>query len=299
MARVRGWRRLGRTATGGYTMVEFAIASVVLLMVVFGSIDFGRAIYLSSELNNSVREAAREAKVGEANGFGWSAGSIAERVRVAKHPITNATSNRPGLGAAVVGYAKARVERAVSHPRNAPMMICASGAWDVTGVEGTTAPADGGTRTILNGGQVSQASIGRIFRVVDPNLGKHGDADCGSKDDAFTGITNQGANGGKSVGSSYAYGTALGAADAEAKGADGCAAGSPAPFDCVMILPVAQKGESGTKALKVVGFAPFGISSVDGERVNATLLDDYIVSGDGTTTWCQACGGVVVVRLIW
>lgn len=104
MARFRRWRRVGEAATGGYTMVEFAIASVLLLMVVIGSIDVGRAIYLNSELNNGVREAAREAKVGEANGFGWSGASITERVHVAKHPITNATSDRPGLGAAVVSY---------------------------------------------------------------------------------------------------------------------------------------------------------------------------------------------------
>ena len=202
----------------------------------------------------------------------------------------------------ILAYAKARVERAVVYPRNAPMMVCATGAWDVTGVESTTAPADGGYLTLFSGGQVSQAAIGKTVRVVDPQLGKHGDADCGSKDDTFTGMTDQGANGGKGVGSGYTYKLtgSPGPVDAELKGPDGCLAGASAPYDCVMVLPVVEKGESGsTKQLTAVGYAPFQVTAVDADHINATLLDDYIVSGDGTNTWCSACGGVVVVRLIW
>jgi len=85
-------------------MVEFAIASVLFLTIVIGSVDFGRSIYLYSQLNNGVREAAREAKVGEANGYGWSAGSISQRVRVAKNPSTSAETSRPGLSGATVTY---------------------------------------------------------------------------------------------------------------------------------------------------------------------------------------------------
>jgi len=32
---------------------------------------------------------------------------------------------------------------------------------------------------------------------------------------------------------------------------------------------------------------------------NATLLDDYILSGTGANSWCRDCGGAVVIRLIW
>lgn len=92
----------------------------------------------------------------------------------------------------------------------------------------------------------------------------------------------------------------FGAADSELKGPDGCLAGAAAPYDCVMILPIVAKGESGTtKRLAAVGYASFQITSGGDERINATLLDDYIVSGDGTANWCSSCGGVVVVRLIW
>jgi len=44
-------------------MVEFAVASLVFLMIVFGTIDFGRAIFVQAELHNGVREGARVGKV--------------------------------------------------------------------------------------------------------------------------------------------------------------------------------------------------------------------------------------------
>ncbi len=68
-------------------------------------------------------------------------------------------------GFGVLASAKARVKRALDFPRSAPMMVCAGGAWDVTGVEGTTAPTDGGFTTIMLGGKVSQAALGQSFRV--------------------------------------------------------------------------------------------------------------------------------------
>ena len=104
MGRWQRWRAMKRSTSDGYTMVEFAVASVVFLAIVFGVVDFGRSIYLYSQLNNGVREAAREAKVGEANGFGWSDGTITHRVRVAKNPETSAESGRPGLSGAAVTY---------------------------------------------------------------------------------------------------------------------------------------------------------------------------------------------------
>jgi hypothetical protein len=46
----------------GQAIVEFALVSVLLLLTVFGTIDFGRAIYLQSQLDSAVREAGRELK---------------------------------------------------------------------------------------------------------------------------------------------------------------------------------------------------------------------------------------------
>jgi hypothetical protein len=44
-------------------MVEFALASILFFTVVLGAIDFGRAIYIDSQLTNAVREGARYAQV--------------------------------------------------------------------------------------------------------------------------------------------------------------------------------------------------------------------------------------------
>ncbi|MBN9011819.1 MAG: pilus assembly protein [Rhizobiales bacterium] len=47
----------------GQSTVEFALCSLVFLMIVFGTIDFGRAIFTQAQLANAVREGARYAKV--------------------------------------------------------------------------------------------------------------------------------------------------------------------------------------------------------------------------------------------
>ena len=47
----------------GQAMVEFALASILFMTVVLGAIDFGRAIYIDSQLTNAVREGARYAQV--------------------------------------------------------------------------------------------------------------------------------------------------------------------------------------------------------------------------------------------
>jgi Flp pilus assembly protein TadG len=44
-------------------MVEFAFASMIFLTIVFGTIDFGRAIFISADLHNAAREGARYGKI--------------------------------------------------------------------------------------------------------------------------------------------------------------------------------------------------------------------------------------------
>jgi Flp pilus assembly protein TadG len=44
---------------GGQSLVEFAVSSVVLLLLVGGLVDIGRSIYLQESLSNAVREGAR------------------------------------------------------------------------------------------------------------------------------------------------------------------------------------------------------------------------------------------------
>jgi hypothetical protein len=96
--------RMKRDAEGGYTLVEFALASLIFLMISLGTIDVGRSIFLYSQLHSAVRDAAREAKVGTANGSGFSQGTISHRVLVAKNLIDGDEFTRAGLSSASVSY---------------------------------------------------------------------------------------------------------------------------------------------------------------------------------------------------
>jgi Flp pilus assembly protein TadG len=60
----RGSRRGGAEQSArGQALVEFALVSIIFFTIVFGTIDLGRAVYMKSELTNSVREGARYARV--------------------------------------------------------------------------------------------------------------------------------------------------------------------------------------------------------------------------------------------
>jgi Flp pilus assembly protein TadG len=52
-----------RDTTSGQAIVEFALVSMAFFMIVFGTIDFGRAIFMYSQLHNAVREGARYGKM--------------------------------------------------------------------------------------------------------------------------------------------------------------------------------------------------------------------------------------------
>jgi Flp pilus assembly protein TadG len=51
------WRPLGDQR--GQSLVEFAVSSVVLLLLIGGLVDIGRSIYVSEALSNAAREGAR------------------------------------------------------------------------------------------------------------------------------------------------------------------------------------------------------------------------------------------------
>lgn len=44
-------------------MVEFALILPILLLIVFGTLDLGRIVYLKAQLENAVREGARLGRV--------------------------------------------------------------------------------------------------------------------------------------------------------------------------------------------------------------------------------------------
>jgi Flp pilus assembly protein TadG len=92
----------------GQAIVEFALISTAFFMIVFGTIDFGRAIFLNAELHNAVRDATREAKTRTANGNaggGISQALIENRVHKAQVPDgTNIEKDRPGLTSATASF---------------------------------------------------------------------------------------------------------------------------------------------------------------------------------------------------
>ena len=57
--RPRGERRGGE----GQALVEFALVSLMLLALFFGTLDLGRAVFARAQLTNAVREAARTGSV--------------------------------------------------------------------------------------------------------------------------------------------------------------------------------------------------------------------------------------------
>ncbi len=54
--------RSRRKEASGQAIVEFAIVSMAFFMMVFGTIDFGRAVYMYSQLHNAVQVGARVGK---------------------------------------------------------------------------------------------------------------------------------------------------------------------------------------------------------------------------------------------
>ena len=53
-----------RRSTEGQTIIEFALSIVVLLLLVFGIFDIGRAVWYSNTLSFATREAGRCVIVG-------------------------------------------------------------------------------------------------------------------------------------------------------------------------------------------------------------------------------------------
>ena len=59
----------GALSARGQSLVEFAVSSVVLLLLIGGLVDIGRSIYVSEALSNAAREGAR-------HGAWFDAGSL-------------------------------------------------------------------------------------------------------------------------------------------------------------------------------------------------------------------------------
>ena len=59
----RSWRRIPAAAHRGQALVEFALVIPVFLLMLFGVVDAGRYVYMTSVLSQAAREGARLAAV--------------------------------------------------------------------------------------------------------------------------------------------------------------------------------------------------------------------------------------------
>jgi hypothetical protein len=203
------------------------------------------------------------------------------------------------------GYAKARVESADLSGGwpDAPFIICGKASWAVKDANGNT--IDQNIPILDSSNEIRTAAHNVTYRVHDPQLKNHYEADCKSKGARFKGLADKEENEDKEAPDWFGYdtGTKAGPTRAKVNGTEGCAANTPEPYNCIMILPIATNNpaESGnSKDVYVVAYGAFQITTVDSNSHNAKLIPDYIMSGvDGTDGWCRDCTGAVVVRLIW
>jgi Flp pilus assembly protein TadG len=61
---------LGRKRSRGQTLVEFAFVLPLIVLLIFGAIELGRAVYVYNTLANSARQGARVAAVNQNTGNG-------------------------------------------------------------------------------------------------------------------------------------------------------------------------------------------------------------------------------------
>lgn len=92
-------RRSGSFARGeqGSGLVEFAVSALVFLTVVFGVMDFSRAIYIDLFLANTAREAARYASV---HGASWGSSCSSSTSMSCSATAANVTAYAQSLASA-------------------------------------------------------------------------------------------------------------------------------------------------------------------------------------------------------
>lgn len=76
---------MNRTRSSGQTLLEFALVIPVFLLLLFGLLDIGRAVYINNALAQAAREAARWGSVPD-----WSAKATTEGLACVSSPSREA-----------------------------------------------------------------------------------------------------------------------------------------------------------------------------------------------------------------
>lgn len=173
---------------------------------------------------------------------------------------------------------------------------------------------------------VNPVAIGKTFRLSGPN--RNDIARCGagtggtgngpsSYGGRWRGLADKTANSGKRIvleteSTSSWWNPKIGSPSTnvntltnDVHGIDGCEELESAPFDCIMLIPIATDYDRDTRRFKVTKVMGFAVTQDDSNPNTfwGTLLDDYLVFGASVplsidrAPWCRDCGSVMVVRL--
>jgi Flp pilus assembly protein TadG len=215
----------------------------------------------------------------------------------------------PGAPTSVTTEATAMafVERYTTPTGDAPFLLCGSSAWAVRDENGASLNNQKGIslNILTAANKINPAYVGYTFRVHDNSLSQGqasspaSQAGCGTTSASFNGLAGTGNENAAVPGwFNYQSGTQVGNISVEVPGVGGCR--PPQNTDCVMFLPVARNSPTPTdKQIHVVTLAPFRIACGGNncQYHDATLVDDFIVTGPSDRDWCRDCNGTVVIRM--
>jgi Flp pilus assembly protein TadG len=125
--------RSGLARERGSVLVEFAAVVLVLLTIMFGIMDFSRALYIYHFISEAAREASRYAMV---RGSTWSAGCVATTTYSCKATAANVTSYVQSI--TPMGISSAWVTSGCPSATNP----CVNTTWLTTTPSGTACAAD-------------------------------------------------------------------------------------------------------------------------------------------------------------
>lgn len=203
--------------------------------------------------------------------------------------------------------AMAVVERYTTPTGDAPFLLCGSDAWAIRDANDYSLGGNKGVslNILTAANTVNPAYVGYTFRIHDNKLSQGQDsspaskAGCGTTSASFNGLAGSGNQSASVPGwFNYQTGTQVGNVSVDVPGVGGCRAGQNS--NCVMFLPVAKSSPIPTDhQMYVAALAPFRITCGGNncQYHDATLIDDFVVTGPSSRDWCRDCNGTVVVRM--
>jgi len=161
------WRARPRPtgSEDGASAVEFALVVPVLLLVVFGVINFGMVMTQKAALSNSVRAAARYATVNAYSGT-HTCQSVIDRARSAAKTLGISDSNKNQVAVTV---------KFTNNTTNATTTVCAASAGSASATTGNGAamPCQNVNGTPATPDQLTiEETFASSLLVATPGLGK-------------------------------------------------------------------------------------------------------------------------------